>query len=63
MALIGVEGSPVFSAVSSSTRQLFQLLRCISFAPMAHVQVSEAGLRFMVEDSRVMQGLSMRLRL
>ena len=58
MALVGAEGSPVFSAVSGSARQLSQLLRCISFAPMAHVQISEAGLRVMVEESRVMQGRS-----
>ena len=47
----------MFSAVSSSTRQLFQLLRCINFAPKAHVQISEFGLRFTVEESRVMQGM------
>ncbi|MCJ1426895.1 ssDNA endodeoxyribonuclease [Sticta canariensis] len=48
---------PVFTAVSSSARQLFQLLRCISFAPKAQVQISNEGLRFTVEESRVMQGL------
>ncbi|MCJ1402810.1 ssDNA endodeoxyribonuclease [Xylographa trunciseda] len=47
---------PMFSAVSSSTRQLFQLLRCINFAPRAHVQITNAGLRFIVEESRIMQG-------
>lgn len=48
---------PIFTAVSGSARQLFQLLRCISFAPKAQVQISKEGLRFTVEDSRVMQGL------
>ncbi|MCJ1418129.1 ssDNA endodeoxyribonuclease [Xylographa parallela] len=47
---------PIFSAVSSSTRQLFQLLRCINFAPRAHVHITKIGLRFTVEESRVMQG-------
>ena len=57
MASTNNEHPPVFSAVSSSARQLFQLLRCISFATKAQVQITEEGLRFTVEDSRVMQGL------
>jgi len=52
----GNEDSPIFKAVSGSTRQLFQLLNCIRFASKAHVQVSNEGLRFAVEESRVMQG-------
>lgn len=48
---------PIFNAVSSSTRQLYLLLRCISFAPKAEVQIRKEGLRFAVEESRVMQGL------
>lgn len=47
---------PIFSAVSSSARQLFILLRCISFAPRARLQINEDGLRFSVEEARVMQG-------
>lgn len=47
---------PLFSAVSSSARQLFLLLRCISFAPKVQVQITENGLRFMAEESQVMQG-------
>ena len=47
---------PLFSAVPSSTRQLFLLLRCISFAPKAQVQITHKGLRFMAEESQVMQG-------
>ncbi|KAI9682899.1 MAG: ssDNA endodeoxyribonuclease [Trizodia sp. TS-e1964] len=48
--------SPIFSAVSSSTRQLYTLLRCIGFASKAQVQITEDGLRFTAEESRVMQG-------
>lgn len=50
-------GPPVFKAVSSSARQLFQLLNCIRFAPKVHLQISNEGLRFAVEESRVMQGI------
>ncbi|KAG0651358.1 DNA damage checkpoint control rad1 [Hyphodiscus hymeniophilus] len=58
MSAIGeAEGPPIFRAVSSSTRQLFQLLNCIRFAPKAQIQISEEGLRFAVEESRVMQGI------
>lgn len=46
----------VFKAVSSSARQLFQLLNCIRFAPKSQVQISNDGLRFAVEESKVMQG-------
>ncbi|KAH6664069.1 Rad1/Rec1/Rad17 [Halenospora varia] len=48
-------GPPIFKAVSSSARQLFQLLNTIRFAPKAQVQISNEGLRFSVEESRVMQ--------
>jgi hypothetical protein len=58
MSAIGEEdhGAPIFKAVSSSARQLFQLLNCIRFASKAQVQISNEGLRFAVEESRVMQG-------
>ncbi|KAF2435906.1 Rad1-domain-containing protein [Tothia fuscella] len=49
--------SPVFSAVSSSARQLYLLLRCISFAPKAQVQISEEGLRFTASESSVLEGM------
>ena len=48
--------APIFSAVSGSARQLFQLLRCINFVSKTHVQITKEGLRFTVEESRVMQG-------
>ncbi|KAL9618462.1 MAG: hypothetical protein Q9160_006840 [Pyrenula sp. 1 TL-2023] len=51
-------GGTVFTAVSSSARQLFLLLRCISFAPKAEVQITHEGLRFSVEEARVIQGLA-----
>ena len=50
--------APLFSAVSGSARQLFQLLRCVNFVSKAHVQVTKEGLRFTVEESHVMQGQS-----
>jgi cell cycle checkpoint protein len=51
------DGRPIFSAVSSSARQLFLLLRCISFASKAQVQISEEGLRLSVEESSVLEGM------
>lgn len=47
---------PLFSAVSGSSRQLFQLLRCINFVSKAQVQITKEGVRFTVEESQVMQG-------
>lgn len=47
---------PLFAAVSGSAKQLFQLLRCVGFSLKAQVRISKEGLRFTVEDSRVMQG-------
>jgi cell cycle checkpoint protein len=46
----------LFKAVSSSTRQLYQLLNCINLARKAQVRISPEGITFTVEDSRVMQG-------
>jgi cell cycle checkpoint protein len=48
---------PLFKAISSTARQLFQLLNCIRFAPKAHIQISPDGLQFSVDESRVMQGV------
>lgn len=50
--------APLFSAVSGSARQLFQLLRCINFVSKTHVQITKEGLRFTVEESQVMQGIA-----
>ena len=49
---------PMFSAVSSSVRHLTQILKCISFSSKAHAQISDVGIRFSVQESRVMQGRS-----
>lgn len=49
---------PIFTAVSSSVRQLYLLLRCIGFAEKANVQITEEGLRFSVEETSVMEGLT-----
>lgn len=48
---------PIFRAVATSTRPIYQLLRCINFAPRVHVQITEQGIRFAADHSRVMQGL------
>lgn len=47
--------APLFTAVSSSARQILLLLRCISFAKKAHVGISSKGLRFSTEDGSVME--------
>ncbi|KAK0373238.1 repair protein Rad1/Rec1/Rad17 [Colletotrichum limetticola] len=49
---------PLFRAVASSTRPLYQLLRTISFSNKVHVQLQEDGIRFAADLSRVMQGKS-----
>jgi cell cycle checkpoint protein len=49
---------PVFTAASTSARQLYLLLRCINFAPKAEVQITAEGLRFSAEESHVVQGLA-----
>lgn len=48
----------VFSAVSTSVRQLFLILRCISFAPKAEVRINKDGIRFCVDEARVVQGIT-----
>ncbi|KAH0542144.1 hypothetical protein FGG08_003444 [Glutinoglossum americanum] len=58
MAPANGDNAPIFTAASSSARQLFLLLRCVGFAAKAQVQITKEGLRFTVEESRVMQGLA-----
>ncbi|KAL8944107.1 MAG: hypothetical protein Q9211_000698 [Gyalolechia sp. 1 TL-2023] len=53
-----VNEEPLFTAVSVSARQLFQLLKCINFAQKAQVRITEEGLRFTVEESRVIHGIA-----
>jgi cell cycle checkpoint protein len=49
---------PILTAVSSSARQLYLLLRCVAFSSKAHVQVSEEGLKFSADDASAMEGES-----
>jgi hypothetical protein len=49
---------PILTAVSSSARQLYILLRCVNFAEKAHVQISDEGLKFSVDEASVMEGTS-----
>lgn len=47
---------PVLAAVSTSVRQLCQLLSCIRFADKVQVSINADGITFSVEEARVMQG-------
>ncbi|KAI0473810.1 DNA repair exonuclease rad1 [Xylariaceae sp. FL0804] len=49
---------PLFRAVASSTRQMHQLLKCISFTSKVHVQLLHDGVRISADHSRVMQGVA-----
>ncbi|KAM5500295.1 checkpoint clamp complex protein Rad1 [Microsporum canis] len=50
--------APVLSAVSTSAEQLYTLLKCIGFSRQASVQITPQGIRFSVEEGRVLQGLA-----
>jgi cell cycle checkpoint protein len=52
------ESSFIFTAVSSNAHQLYTLLHCIGFAQNATVQITPDGIRFSVEEGRVVQGLA-----
>ncbi|KAJ0164057.1 DNA damage checkpoint control protein rad1 [Colletotrichum tanaceti] len=52
----GTASQPLFRAVASSTRPLYQLLRTINFSNKVHVQLQDDGIRFAADLSRVMQG-------
>ncbi|KAL1302270.1 hypothetical protein AAFC00_002691 [Neodothiora populina] len=47
--------TPLCSAICSSARQLYLLLRCISFSSKTQVRVSADGLRFSAEETSVME--------
>ncbi|KAI0548406.1 DNA repair exonuclease rad1 [Xylaria curta] len=49
---------PLFRAVASSTKRIYQLLKCISFSPKVDVQLTHDGIRFAADHSRVMQGVA-----
>jgi hypothetical protein len=55
------EEPPILTAVSSSARQLYLLLRCIAFSNKAHVQISDIGLKLAVDEASVMEGTLMRI--
>ncbi|CAO1605459.1 checkpoint clamp complex protein Rad1 [Xanthoria calcicola] len=52
------DANPLLTAVSGSVRHLFQLLKCIAFATKAQVRITPEGIRFTVEESRVVQGVA-----
>ncbi|KAI4709060.1 hypothetical protein J4E89_006462 [Alternaria sp. Ai002NY15] len=49
------EEPPILTAVSSSARQLYLLLRCIAFSNKAHVQISDIGMKLAVDEASVME--------
>lgn len=49
---------PLFTGVSTNAHHLYTLLSCIGFASKATVQITPDGLRFSVEEGRVIQGLA-----
>lgn len=54
-----MDSTPIFTALSTSTRQLYLLLRCIAFAPKAEVTITADGLQFKVEEAHVVQGTTL----
>lgn len=52
------DAAPIFSAVASNAHHLYTLLHCIGFARRATVQITPDGIRFSVEEGRVIQGLA-----
>ncbi|KAJ5779560.1 hypothetical protein N7457_007280 [Penicillium paradoxum] len=50
--------SPLFAGVTSNAHHLYTLLSCIGFAHKATVQITPDGIRFSVEEGRVIQGLA-----
>jgi len=56
MASINQDEAPILTAVSSSARQLYLLLRCIAFSTKAHVQLTEEGFRVSVDEASSMEG-------
>ena len=50
------EEPPILTAVSSSARQLYLLLRCIAFSNKAHVQIGDIGMKLAVDEASVMEG-------
>lgn len=49
---------PLLTTTTTTARNLYTLLRTLSFSPKAHVYITSTGLRFSVDDARTMQGLA-----
>ncbi|CAK7563824.1 MAG: checkpoint clamp complex protein Rad1 [Sporothrix epigloea] len=49
---------PIFRAMATSTRPIYQLLRCVSFSNKVHVEISDDGIKFIADHTRVMQGMA-----
>ncbi|CAK7236528.1 checkpoint clamp complex protein Rad1 [Sporothrix curviconia] len=49
---------PIFRAMATSTRPIYQLLRCVSFSNKVHVELSDDGIKFIADHTRVMQGMA-----
>ncbi|KAK5074405.1 checkpoint clamp complex protein Rad1 [Lithohypha guttulata] len=47
--------APLFTALATSSRQLYSLLRCIAFNPQAVVSITPDGLRFTTEEVHAVQ--------
>lgn len=52
-------GEPLFTALATSTRQLYSLLRCIAFTTNAEVHITPEGLRFTTEEVRAVQATTL----
>ncbi|KAL1902682.1 checkpoint clamp complex protein Rad1 [Sporothrix stenoceras] len=55
---IDTQAPPFFRAMATSTRPIYQLLRCVSFANKVHVEISDDGIKFIADHTRVMQGMA-----
>ncbi|CAK7224279.1 checkpoint clamp complex protein Rad1 [Sporothrix bragantina] len=44
--------------MATSTRPIYQLLRCVSFSNKVHVEISDDGIKFIADHTRVMQGMA-----
>lgn len=51
-----IPAPPLFRAMATSTRPIYQLLRCVSFSNKVHVEISNDGIKFIADHTRVMQG-------
>jgi len=54
-----MSGEPLFTALATSTRQLYSLLRCIAFTTNAEVHITSEGLRFTTEEVHAIQATTL----